>query len=99
MVQKLKRSQSPKSLLKQPLQSSQSSLLAKWFRNSETILVARLTAVSGFVIAVLNGLDWSSFINLDITDHKQFTFAGLGLLAHGFVTELARRRPGSSDPV
>lgn len=78
---------------------SRRSLLALWFRNSETILVARLTALSGLILGTLTALDWSSFIGLDITNHKQFAFASGGLVLHGLVTELARRRPGSSDPV
>lgn len=82
-----------------PLPSRQPSLLQRWFRNSETILLARITALTGFVIAVLGALDWSSLVNLDVTNKKQTVFTGLIVLAQGVAVEAARRRPGSSDPV
>lgn len=63
-----------------------------WFRNSATILVARVTAFSGFVLAVLSGLDWTTLIGINPADRKTSAYIGLVVLAHGLVTEMARRR-------
>lgn len=71
----------------------------RWFKlkgwlydHSETILVARLTALAGFVITVLGALDWTSLINLDVHNTKQIFFTGAVVLAQGVSVELARRR-------
>ena len=82
----------------QPLPLHQ-QLLRNWFRSSETILIARVTAVTGFVVASLAAADWSNLLSLDFTNPKQILGVGLVALSHGLVTEAARRRPGSSDPV
>lgn len=66
-----------------------------WFKHSETILVARMTAFTGFVLASLAALDWSPMLSL-AADAGMSLKAGLTLggamFAHGIVTEWARRR-------
>lgn len=74
-------------------------LLRDYFRNSATLVVARSTTLVGFVVAALAAADWSSLLSLDFSNKKQVLAIGLVAMAHGLVTELARRRPGSKDPV
>lgn len=65
------------------------------FKYSETIFIARLTAFSGFLTAVIAGLDWERLINMDWGSgfsNKQLLALGLAMLAQGIITEVARRR-------
>ena len=70
------------------------SIWNRWFKDSETILLARVQSAIGFVVAVLSGLDWWPLINLASDGgftQKQAVSLGLVLLAQGVVTEVARR--------
>lgn len=65
-----------------------------WFRNSETILLARLFSALGFITAVLGTLDWSPLIGLDVStgfNHKQIAWLGGIMLMQGIGVEAARR--------
>lgn len=66
-----------------------------WFKHSETILLARIEAFSGFLIASLSALDWSPMFTL-ATDAGMSLKAGITLgsvmFFKGLVTEWARRR-------
>ena len=76
--------------------------LQKWFRDSETILVARITQVGGFFTAIGAGLDWSLIFSLDFSKgivDRQLMITGILIFVQGVFVELARRRRSSSDPV
>lgn len=61
-----------------------------WFKYSETILLARLQMFSGFVLAGLANVDWTSLSNF--VSFKQSLALSAGLVANGMLTEYARRR-------
>lgn len=67
-----------------------------FFKYSETIFLARLTAFGGLVTAVVGQVDWSPVFNLLGTstgfDTKQTTWLGVGIFFKGIIDELARRR-------
>ncbi len=66
-----------------------------WFHNMESIFIARITAFGGFLVAALEGMDWTALLNLDFTNivhNSQAFFVGLGIFAHGVISEIARRR-------
>jgi hypothetical protein len=67
-----------------------------WFKYSETILIARLTAFAGLVTAALGALDWSS-ISSTVTsttgfNSRQVISVGIFALVQGVIIEWARRR-------
>lgn len=77
--------------------------LSKWweelkafFKYSETIFLARLTAFSGLITATVGSVDWSPVFNGLGVDTgfswKQTTWLGLGIFVKGIIDELARRR-------
>lgn len=77
--------------------------LRKWweeakafFKYSETIFLARLTAFTGLLTAVAGSVDWSPVFNglgLDTGfSWKQTTWLGIGIFVKGIIDELARRR-------
>jgi len=70
----------------------QSHPLLKHFHDSATILTARITAVSGFVTAVIGGLDWSPLLGITGFDRKQVIALGGVILLIGVSHEIARRR-------
>jgi hypothetical protein len=77
--------------------------LLNWFRNSETILVARLISLGGLITTFVGSLDLSPIWDLfksgtDFTP-KQLFWMGIGILGAGVAVEFARRRPESTDPV
>lgn len=67
-----------------------------FFKYSETIFLARLTALSGLITAVIGTVDWSPVFSLLGVDTgfswKQTTWAGIGIFFKGIIDELARRR-------
>jgi hypothetical protein len=63
------------------------------FRNSHTIVVARITDVGGFITAVLGALDWSPLLGLSGFDRKQMIATGAVILLIGISHEIARRMP------
>lgn len=67
-----------------------------FFKYSETIFLARLTAFSGLITAVAGSVDWSPVFNglgLDTGfSWKQTTWLGVGIFFKGIIDELARRR-------
>lgn len=67
------------------------TFLGHWFRDSQTILVARITAASGFVTAVVGGLDWSPLLGMSGFDRKQVIIMGGIVLLIGVSHEIARR--------
>jgi len=65
-----------------------------FFKRSETIFYARLQVLSGFVLAVFSGIDWTTVtVNLDNARHSLY-LAG-GLIVNGIITEYLRRRNAS----
>ena len=66
-------------------------VLKRWFRGSDTILVARATSVAGFVTAVIGGLDWSPLLGLSGFNQKQVMLTGGTILLIGISHEIARR--------
>lgn len=77
----------------------QSNFLKRWFLNSETILAARLTQATGFVIAVGGSLDFSPLLGMTGFHRSQAIWLGSIILVQGVLIELARRRRASTDPV
>lgn len=78
------------------------SVLQKWFKDSETILVARLTVLGGFITSVGAGLDWNRIFSLDFSQsiyNRQLLITGIVIIVQGMLVELARRRRSSTDPV
>lgn len=70
--------------------------LKAFFKYSETIFLARLTAFSGLITAVAGSIDWSPVFNglgMDTGfSWKQTTWLGIGIFFKGILDELARRR-------
>jgi len=65
-----------------------------YFKDSETIFLARLTSLVGFIATVAAGMDWSPFVSLAQDggfDAKQAMWLGVFLIAQGVAFELARR--------
>ena len=65
-----------------------------FFSYSETVLLARLQVIAGFILAVLGGIDWTALS--DFTSYKQTMWLSIGLVANGVLTELIRRRNASA---
>ena len=68
----------------------------KWFLDSETIFMARLTAIAGLITAAVGSLDlsplWSLFGTGTSFTFKQVAWMGGFLLVQGVVLEVLRRR-------
>ncbi len=67
-----------------------------FFKYSETIFVARLTMLGGFIAAAAGAMDWSPLYNLigadtGLTPH-QATWLGMTTFAKGCLDEFLRRR-------
>lgn len=60
----------------------------------ESLVVARFTSLSGFVVGVVGSLDWSPLLGLTGFDQKQMMFTGGVILLIGLSTEVARRMNG-----
>jgi hypothetical protein len=67
-----------------------------FFKYSETIFLARFTALTGLITAVIGQVDWSPVFNLMGIDTgfswKQTTWLGIGIFFKGVIDEIARRR-------
>lgn len=66
-----------------------------WFKNSETIFLARAEVVVGFMIAVVGAMDWSPLLTFDISsgfDTTQLLVVGGMIIVKGVISEIARRR-------
>lgn len=66
-----------------------------FFSYSATLVVARFTALTGLISAVVSSLDWSPFLSLNIDtglSKNQVIWMGGVAFIQGLITELARRR-------
>ena len=66
-----------------------------FFKRSETIFIARLEAVAGFLVAVIGGLDPTALLSLDISNgvtSSTTLIFGLVWFLKGIIQEWARRR-------
>ena len=63
-----------------------------WFRHSVTILWARLVALGGFILAMVEALASDPSINSAMQAALQPKFIPYYVIAIGLITELARRR-------
>lgn len=91
--------QSLKQKLWSPLANTLSNWYASaksWFKYSETILIARLTAGAGLVTAALGSMDWSGISGVVSSttgfNAKQVISVGVFALVQGVILEWARRR-------
>lgn len=70
--------------------------LKSFFKYSETIFLARITALTGLLTVVFSSVDWSPiFSGLGVDtgfSWKQTTWLGVGIFIKGILDELARRR-------
>lgn len=67
-----------------------------WFKRSESIFLARIAAISGFVTSAIGFMDWSPLWSLlqtgtEFTKH-QLIGMGIALVGGGVMLEIARRR-------
>lgn len=66
-----------------------------WFKDSETIFLARMEVLVGFIIAVVGAMDWSPLMTFDLSsgfDTKQLLIVGGMIIVKGVISEIARRR-------
>lgn len=67
-----------------------------FFKRSETIFLARMETLTGFVIAAVGVMDWSPIMGVLGTDtgfsSKQALWLGTATVVKGLFTEAARRR-------
>jgi hypothetical protein len=68
-----------------------------WFKNSITILWARIVALSGMLLALGQSLVGDPNVNGAIQQALQPKFIPYYVIAIGLVTELARRRTVKAD--
>lgn len=68
------------------------TILETYFRDSWTIVVARVSTFGAFVTGVIGALDWSPLLGLSSFDRKQMLITAGIVLAIGVSTEVARRR-------
>ena len=70
--------------------------LKVWFKRSETIFLARMTAIVGFVTAAVGQFDWAplwSFLSTGTEfTSKQLLWIGVSIAGYGLTMEIARRR-------
>jgi hypothetical protein len=71
------------------------SNICLWFKNSETIFLARLEAFIGFLTAAIAYMDWSPFFGITDFNKTQVSWIGGAMLVKGVVSEVARRK---NDP-
>lgn len=85
------------SLLSQKLSSLSNAWdqVKAWFKYSETIFLARLATLGGFITALVGSLDLSPLSTVDYSTlftKRQVIGIGAGILISGIVAEIARRR-------
>jgi len=68
-----------------------------WFRNSMTILWARVVAVAGLLLAAVQSLFADPNVNGAMQQVLQPKYIRYYVIAIGLVTELARRRTARAD--
>lgn len=86
--------------IKKTLQEVWIDILA-FARYSHSLLVARLTMLSGFVVAVLGAIDWSPLLSLNIDtgfSKNQVIWLGIITFVKGILDEIARRAKGVVKP-
>lgn len=65
-----------------------------WFKNSETILLARLEMLTGFLVTAFSVMDWSPLLASGIhtgLSWTQATALGMIVFVKGIISEWARR--------
>lgn len=67
-----------------------SDMLKKWFKDSETILWARLQMLLSILLGGAAAMDWSPLIQTGLTK-TQLIYLIVVLFIQGLVTEAARR--------
>ena len=72
--------------------------LKRFFLYSETILLARITAVAGLVTGAVGAMEWSPLLGLTNFDRKQVIWLGSIMFLQGVGTEIARRRNMMAAP-
>lgn len=78
--------------------NSKLDLIASWFKNSETIFLARAEVVVGFLVTAISAMDWSPLLAVGADTGftwKQGCTIGSMLIVKGIISEWARRR---NDP-
>lgn len=63
-----------------------------WFKRSETIAYARFQVFTGFFVAAIGNIDWTTVTSWNWSAPKQNFWIGVGLMINGIVTEVLRRR-------
>ena len=62
-----------------------------FFKRSEVIFYSRLQVMTGFVLAVFTGIDWTS-VTMKLDNAKESLYLAGGLIFNGVLTEYLRRR-------
>lgn len=62
-----------------------------FFKRSEVIFYSRLQVLTGFILAVFQGIDWTT-VTVNLDNAKQSLYIAGGLIVNGIVTEVLRRR-------
>ena len=75
-----------------PKQPRKPTLLETYFKDSVTILLARITDIGGFATAVIGALDWSPLLGSSGMTRTQVITMGSIILLIGISHEVARRR-------
>lgn len=79
---------------KLPLPPKENQLLA-FFKYSWTIFLARLTALSGLIVAGIGFMNWGPLLALNVDtgfSKNQIIWLGAISFVQGIATEIARRR-------
>lgn len=62
-----------------------------FFKRSEVIFYSRLQVLTGFILAVFQGIDWTT-VTVNLDNAKQSLYIAGGLIVNGLITEVLRRR-------
>ena len=65
-----------------------------WFKNSWSILIARLEVLTGFLIGVFGAIDWAALTTLDFKDgiaNMNTAIVASLFIIKGIVSEMGRR--------
>lgn len=71
--------------------------LKAFFKNSETIVWARLQMLGGAMLAVFSSMNLTTFLDDTLSKSKQLMLFGV-LFFQGVITEFARRLRADFDP-